>query len=123
MTLLDKLLLRLREKRHRVLVLSQMMRMVDIMSDYCPMRGFPFQRLDGPMPNDLRVRAADRYNAPESTDYVFLLSTLAGGLCINLSTADAGSYLTQTGIRRTIFGWNVVRIASEDKGQKYISIT
>jgi chromodomain-helicase-DNA-binding protein 1 len=73
MTLLDKLLLRLREKGHRVLVFSLMMRMVDILSDYCRMRGFPFQRLDGPMPNDLRVRAVDRYNAPESTGYVFLL--------------------------------------------------
>jgi hypothetical protein len=113
MTLLDKLLLRLRGKGHRVLVFSQMMRMVDILSDYCRMRGFPFQRLDGPMPNDLRVRAVDRYNAPESTEYVFLLSTGAGGLGINLATADTVSYLTQNGIRRTIFGWNLVRIASD----------
>jgi chromodomain-helicase-DNA-binding protein 1 len=117
MTLLDKLLPRLREKGHRVLFFSQMMRMVDIMSDYCRMRGFPFQRLDGTMPNDLRVRSVDHCNAPESTDYVFLLSTRAGVLGINLATADAVSYLTQTGIRRTTFGWNIVRIASEDKGR------
>jgi SNF2 family DNA or RNA helicase len=116
MTPLEKLLLRLREKGHRVLDFSQMVRMVDILSDYCLMRGFPFQRLDGPMPNDLRVRAVDRYNAPESTDYVFLLSTQAGGLGINLATAYTVSYLTQTGIRRPIFGWNLVRIAS-DKGR------
>jgi chromodomain-helicase-DNA-binding protein 1 len=64
MTLLDKLLLRLREKGHRVLVCSEMMRTVDILSDYCRMRGFPFQGLDGPMPNDLRVQAVDHYNAP-----------------------------------------------------------
>jgi chromodomain-helicase-DNA-binding protein 1 len=86
--LLDKLLLRLRERGHRVLVFSQMVRMLDILSDYCRMRGFPHQRLDGSMPNDLRVRAVDHYNAPGSTDYVFLLSTRAGGLGINLATAD-----------------------------------
>jgi chromodomain-helicase-DNA-binding protein 1 len=40
------------------------------------------------MQNDLRGRAVDHYNAPESTDYVFLLSTRAGGLGINLATAD-----------------------------------
>jgi chromodomain-helicase-DNA-binding protein 1 len=88
MTLLDKLLLRLREKGHRMLVFSQMVRMLQIMSDYCRVRGFPFQRLDGSMLNDLRVRAADRYNAPESIDYVFLLSTRAGGLGVNLATVD-----------------------------------
>jgi SNF2 family DNA or RNA helicase len=70
--LLDKLLLRLRrEKGHRVLVFSQMVRMLDILPDHCRMWGFPFQRLDGSMPNDLRVRAVDLYNAPESTKYFF----------------------------------------------------
>jgi SNF2 family DNA or RNA helicase len=87
--------------------------MLDILSDYCRMRGFPFQRLDGSMPNDLRVRAVDHYNATESTDYVFLLSTGAGGLGVNLAKADRLSYLTQTGIRRRICRRNLVRIASD----------
>jgi chromodomain-helicase-DNA-binding protein 1 len=52
------------------------------------MRGFQFQSLDGSMPNDLRVRTVDHYNAPESTVYVILLSTRAGGLGVNLDTAD-----------------------------------
>jgi SNF2 family DNA or RNA helicase len=51
--LLDKLLLRLRDKGHRVLVFYQMVTMLDILSDYCRMRGFPFQLLDRSMPNDL----------------------------------------------------------------------
>jgi chromodomain-helicase-DNA-binding protein 1 len=59
------------------------------------MRGFPSQRLDGSMPNDLRVRAVDHYNAADSTDYEFLISIRAGGLGINLATADTVSYLTQ----------------------------
>jgi hypothetical protein len=90
-----------------------MMRTVDILSDYYRMTGFPFQRLDGLMPNDLRVRAVDHYNAPESTDYAFLLSARAGGLGIHLATADTVPYLTLTGIHRTIFGRNLVRIASD----------
>jgi chromodomain-helicase-DNA-binding protein 1 len=40
------------------------------------------------MPNDLRGRAVGHYNAPESADYLFLFSTRAGGLGINLATAD-----------------------------------
>ena len=88
MILLDKLLLRLRDAGHRVLIFSQMVRMLDILQDYCRMRGFACQRLDGSMPNDLRQRAVDHYNAPNSNDFAFLLSTRAGGLGINLATAD-----------------------------------
>lgn len=88
MILLDKLLLRLRDAGHRVLIFSQMVRMLDILQDYCRMRGFACQRLDGSMPNDLRQRAVDHYNAPGSNDFAFLLSTRAGGLGINLATAD-----------------------------------
>lgn len=88
MILLDKLLLRLREKGHRVLIFSQMVRMLDILQDYCRMRNFQFQRLDGSMRNDIRQRAVDHFNAEGSTDFVFLLSTRAGGLGINLATAD-----------------------------------
>lgn len=88
MILLDKLLLRLREKGHRVLIFSQMVRMLDILQDYCRMRNFPCQRLDGSIANEVRQRAVDHFNAPDSNDYVFLLSTRAGGLGINLATAD-----------------------------------
>jgi chromodomain-helicase-DNA-binding protein 1 len=112
MILLDKLLLRLREKGASRACFSEMMRMVDILSDYYRMRGFPFQRLDGSMPNDFRVRAVDHYNAPESTDYTFLLSARAEGLGINLATADTVPYLTLTGIHRISFRRNLVRIAS-----------
>jgi hypothetical protein len=90
-----------------------MMGTVDILSDYYRMRGFPFQRLDGSLSNDLRVRAVDHYNAPESTDCAFLLSARAGDLGINLAAADTVSYLTLTGIHRTSFRRNLVRIASD----------
>lgn len=51
-------------------------------------RGFQFQRLDGSTKADFRQQAMDHFNAPGSEDFCFLLSTRAGGLGINLATAD-----------------------------------
>lgn len=88
MVLLDKLLTRLRRDGHRVLIFSQMVRMLDILADYMAIRGFAYQRLDGTVPAAQRRVAIDHYNSPDSPDFVFLLSTRAGGLGINLMTAD-----------------------------------
>ncbi|KAH8927151.1 hypothetical protein BT69DRAFT_1238228, partial [Atractiella rhizophila] len=88
MILLDKLLQRCKQDGHRVLIFSQMVRMLDILSDYLRMRGYQFQRLDGSTPADLRRRSMDHFNAADSPDFAFLLSTRAGGLGINLETAD-----------------------------------
>lgn len=86
--LLDKLLCRLRETGHRVLIFSQMVRMLDILSEYLQKRNFPFQRLDGSIKGEMRKQALDHFNAEGSQDFCFLLSTRAGGLGINLATAD-----------------------------------
>ncbi|XP_060556043.1 chromodomain-helicase-DNA-binding protein 1-like isoform X4 [Ruditapes philippinarum] len=86
--LLDKLLLRLREKGHRVLIFSQMVRLLDIVSEYLQLRHFQYQRLDGSIRGDLRKSALDHFNAEGSQDFCFLLSTRAGGLGVNLATAD-----------------------------------
>ncbi|WFD32163.1 DNA helicase [Malassezia sp. CBS 17886] len=88
MVLLDKLLARLRADGHRVLIFSQMVRMLDILSDYLALRGYVHQRLDGTVASETRNRAIDHFNAPGSPDFAFLLSTRAGGLGINLETAD-----------------------------------
>lgn len=88
MVLLDKLLARLKAGGHRVLIFSQMVRMLDILNDYLRMRGYQYQRLDGTVSSDLRKKAIDHYNAEGSADFAFLLSTRAGGLGINLATAD-----------------------------------
>ncbi|KAH7426872.1 hypothetical protein KP509_10G020300 [Ceratopteris richardii] len=88
LVILDKLLLRLRETGHRVLIFSQMVKMLDILADYLSLRGFQFQRLDGSTRADLRNQAMEHFNAPGSDDFCFLLSTRAGGLGINLATAD-----------------------------------
>ena len=86
--LLDKLLRRLRETGHRVLIFSQMVKMLDILAEYLRLRGFVYQRLDGGMRSQERQYAMDHFNAPNSPDFCFILSTKAGGLGINLATAD-----------------------------------
>lgn len=88
LVLLDKLLVRLRETGHRVLIFSQMVRMLDILAEYLQKRHFPFQRLDGSIKGEIRKQALDHFNAEGSQDFCFLLSTRAGGLGINLATAD-----------------------------------
>lgn len=88
MVLLDKLLARLRQDGHRILIFSQMVRMLDILSDYMTLRGYLHQRLDGMVASDARKKAIAHFNAPGSADFAFLLSTRAGGLGINLETAD-----------------------------------
>lgn len=88
LVILDKLLVRLHETKHRVLIFSQMVRMLDILAEYMSLRGFQFQRLDGSTKAELRHQAMEHFNAPGSDDFCFLLSTRAGGLGINLATAD-----------------------------------
>uniref|UniRef100_A0A8C5NF73 DNA helicase n=1 Tax=Gouania willdenowi TaxID=441366 RepID=A0A8C5NF73_GOUWI len=88
LVLLDKLLLRLKERGHRVLIFSQMVRMLDILADYLKSRQFLFQRLDGSIKGEMRKQALDHFNADGSEDFCFLLSTRAGGLGINLASAD-----------------------------------
>uniref|UniRef100_A0A7N1A871 Helicase C-terminal domain-containing protein n=1 Tax=Kalanchoe fedtschenkoi TaxID=63787 RepID=A0A7N1A871_KALFE len=88
LVILDKLLVRLQETNHRVLIFSQMVRMLDILAEYMSLRGFQFQRLDGSTKAELRHQAMEHFNAPGSDDFCFLLSTRAGGLGINLATAD-----------------------------------
>ncbi|TKY86338.1 hypothetical protein EX895_004487 [Sporisorium graminicola] len=88
MVLLDKLLARLKADGHRVLIFSQMVRMLDILSDYMSLRGYIHQRLDGTVSSEVRKKAIEHFNAEGSPDFAFLLSTRAGGLGINLETAD-----------------------------------
>lgn len=65
-----------------------MVRVLDIISDYLRLRGYPHQRLDGSTPAAARHAAMEAFNRPDSPDFAFLLSTRAGGLGINLATAD-----------------------------------
>ncbi|XP_035274025.1 chromodomain-helicase-DNA-binding protein 2-like [Anguilla anguilla] len=88
LVLLDKLLTRLRERGNRVLIFSQMVRMLDILAEYLAFKRYPFQRLDGSIKGEIRKQALDHFNAEGSEDFCFLLSTRAEGLGINLASAD-----------------------------------
>ncbi|XP_053086546.1 probable global transcription activator SNF2L1 isoform X2 [Pangasianodon hypophthalmus] len=88
MLALDKLLPKLHEQGSRVLIFSQMTRVLDILEDYCMWRGYEYCRLDGNTPHEDRQQAIEMYNASDSTKFIFMLSTRAGGLGINLATAD-----------------------------------
>jgi SWI/SNF-related matrix-associated actin-dependent regulator of chromatin subfamily A member 5 len=88
MVLLDKLLPKLKDRDSRVLIFSQMTRLLDILEDYLMYRGYQYCRIDGNTGGDERDASIEAYNKPGSEKFVFLLSTRAGGLGINLATAD-----------------------------------
>lgn len=84
--MLDRLLPRLNKEGHRVLLFSQMTRMLDILEDYLNLRDFSFFRIDGTTPQPERQTQIEQFNDGEG--FCFLLSTRAGGLGINLTGAD-----------------------------------
>jgi SWI/SNF-related matrix-associated actin-dependent regulator of chromatin subfamily A member 5 len=106
MVILDKLLANMKEKGSRVLIFSQMSRVLDILEDYCLFRQYStsfslftpsatncedlpeYCRIDGGTAHEDRIAAIDEYNKPGSEKFIFLLTTRAGGLGINLTTAD-----------------------------------
>ncbi|CAL0307234.1 unnamed protein product [Lupinus luteus] len=88
MVLMDKLLPKLKERDSRVLIFSQMTRLLDILEDYLMFRGYQYCRIDGNTGGEDRDASIEAYNKPGSEKFVFLLSTRAGGLGINLATAD-----------------------------------
>ncbi|EMR08602.1 hypothetical protein PNEG_03078 [Pneumocystis murina B123] len=84
---LDELLAVLKTGGHRVLIYFQMTKMIDLMEEYLTYRQYKYLRLDGSSKiNDRRDMVNDWQTRPEI--FVFLLSTRAGGLGINLTAAD-----------------------------------
>ena len=89
LSVLDELLTVLKAEGHRVLIYSQMTKMIDLLEEYMHHRKHTYIRLDGSskiherrdMVNDFQQR---------SDIFIFLLSTRAGGLGINLTAADTG---------------------------------
>ncbi|CAI5758178.1 unnamed protein product [Candida verbasci] len=86
--ILDKMLKKFKAEGSRVLIFSQMSRLLDILEDYCYFREYEYCRIDGSTAHEDRIDAIDEYNAPNSSKFVFLLTTRAGGLGINLTSAD-----------------------------------
>ncbi|KAG0343236.1 putative DNA helicase ino80 [Podila horticola] len=87
LAILDKLLVELKAGGHRVLLYFQMTKMIDLMEEYLTYRQYKYLRLDGSSKiSDRRDMVTDWQTRPEI--FIFLLSTRAGGLGINLTAAD-----------------------------------
>ncbi|KXJ94385.1 SNF21-like protein [Microdochium bolleyi] len=86
--LLDRVLPKYKATGHRVLMFFQMTAIMDIMEDFLRYRGIQYLRLDGTTKSDDRSDLLRIFNAPDSPYFMFLLSTRAGGLGLNLQTAD-----------------------------------
>lgn len=86
--LLDRLLPKLHRAGHRILLFSQMTRLMDILEIYLQLHDYKYLRLDGSTKTEERGSLLKKFNAPESPYFMFLLSTRAGGLGLNLQTAD-----------------------------------
>uniref|UniRef100_A0AAQ6A0Q1 SWI/SNF related, matrix associated, actin dependent regulator of chromatin, subfamily a, member 4 n=1 Tax=Amphiprion ocellaris TaxID=80972 RepID=A0AAQ6A0Q1_AMPOC len=85
---LDRILPKLRATNHKVLLFCQMTSLMTIMEDYFAYRSFKYLRLDGTTKAEDRGMLLKTFNDPESEYFIFLLSTRAGGLGLNLQSAD-----------------------------------
>ncbi|KAK6867463.1 Nuclear protein STH1/NPS1, partial [Candida tropicalis] len=86
--LLDRILPKFKKSGHRVLMFFQMTQVMDIMEDFLRWRNMKYLRLDGGTKAEDRQDMLKVFNAPDSEYFCFLLSTRAGGLGLNLQTAD-----------------------------------
>ena len=88
LAVLDKLLMSMFRGGNRTCIFSQFTSMLDILEDYCHLRGWRSCRFDGSTPRAQRNHIINQFNAPGSQVFIFLMSTRSGGLGINLQTAD-----------------------------------
>merc|ERR1711997_1122764 len=86
--LMDRILPKLKASGHRVLMFCQMTQCMTIIEDYFNFKGYKFLRLDGMTKSDERADMLKIFNSSDSEYFIFLLSTRAGGLGLNLQTAD-----------------------------------
>ncbi|KAJ3768128.1 SNF2-family ATP dependent chromatin remodeling factor snf21 [Lentinula raphanica] len=86
--LLNRILPKFFATGHRVLIFFQMTKVMDIMADFLRFLNVQFLRLDGGTKTEERASFVTLFNAKESEYKVFILSTRAGGLGLNLQTAD-----------------------------------
>ena len=88
MVLLMKLLPKLQSGGHKVLIFSQMVRVLDLLEELLRLKKYSYERLDGSTGASLRAAAVDRFTKKSYQRFVMLLSTRAGGLGLNLTSAD-----------------------------------
>lgn len=86
--LLDRVLPKMKASGHRVLLFCQMTQCMTIIEDYLTWRKYGYLRLDGTTKSEDRGDLLKKFNCKGSEYFIFLLSTRAGGLGLNLQTAD-----------------------------------
>ncbi|KAI0720008.1 SNF2 family N-terminal domain-containing protein [Cerioporus squamosus] len=86
--LLKMLLPKLRARGHRVLLFSQFVIALNIIEDFLIGEGIKYLRLDGNTKQADRQKDMDEFNKPDSDIFIYLLTTRAGGVGINLWSAD-----------------------------------
>lgn len=87
MVFIDKLLPKLKSEGHKVLIFSQMVRVLSIITTFLEAHHYKYERIDGSVGENDRQAAIDRFNTDPDA-FVFLLSTKAGGVGINLTAAN-----------------------------------
>ncbi|SCU77894.1 LAME_0A02586g1_1 [Lachancea meyersii CBS 8951] len=87
--MLQQLVPPLIQKKHKVLIFTQFVTMLDLLEDWCELNSISACRIDGSMDNETRQGQIDQFNASKGSYDAFLISTRAGGLGINLTAADS----------------------------------
>jgi SNF2 family DNA or RNA helicase len=88
MVLMEKLLEKLFVDGHKILIFSQMVRVLDLLEELLRIKKYRYERLDGSTSSSSRAHAVERFNKKSLNRFVMLLSTRAGGLGLNLTSAD-----------------------------------
>ena len=88
LSLIDSMLQRMKALGHRVLIYSQFTTLLNLLEEWLAARQWGFQRIDGSVGSAERQSRIDQFNTRPADNFVFLLSTKAGGLGINLASAD-----------------------------------
>ncbi|KAJ9558022.1 hypothetical protein OSB04_012636 [Centaurea solstitialis] len=104
--ILDQLLQKLHNAGHRVLLFAQMTHTLDVLQDYMELRKYPYERLDGSIRAEERFAAIRSFSkqsvirssnseASHDSAFVFMISTRAGGVGLNLVAADTVIFYEQ----------------------------
>lgn len=88
MILLDKIVKKFLKLKKKMLIFSQFTYVLVLLEEYLRFNGIKYEKIDGSVKSRDRQNAIDRFNKPEMNKEVFLLSTKAGGLGINLTAAN-----------------------------------
>jgi SNF2 family DNA or RNA helicase len=86
--LLHKLLIKLKAEGSKALIFSQFTSTLDLIQDFLANYDYEYERIDGSVTGRSRFAAMKRFNAENSTSLVFLLTTRAGGIGLNLQSAN-----------------------------------